>query len=118
MTSIEVVKNAVRALDSKKAEDISVLKVEELTSITDYFVIAAANSTTQVKAIADEVEFKLKELGVMPNKTEGYTQGNWVVLDYYQVIVHVFNTETRQFYSLENLWRDGEKIDIKEFLDI
>ena len=54
----------------------------------------------------------------MPNKTEGYTQGNWVVLDYYQVIVHVFNTETRQFYSLENLWRDGEKIDIKEFLDI
>lgn len=118
MTSIEVVKNVVRALDSKKAEDISVLKVENLTSITDYFVIAAANSTTQVKAIADEVEFKLKELGVMPNKTEGYTQGNWVVLDYYQVIVHVFNTETRQFYSLENLWRDGEKIDIKEFLDI
>lgn len=118
MTSIEVVKNVVRALDSKKAEDISVLKVENLTSITDFFVIAAANSTTQVKAIADEVEFKLKELGVMPNKTEGYTQGNWVVLDYYQVIVHVFNTETRQFYSLENLWRDGEKIDIKEFLDI
>ncbi len=118
MTSIEVVKNVVRALDSKKAEDISVLKVENLTSITDYFVIAAANSTTQVKAIADEVEFKLKELGAMPNKTEGYTQGNWVVLDYYQVIVHVFNTETRQFYSLENLWRDGEKIDIKEFLDI
>ena len=118
MTSIEVVKNVVRALDSKKAEDISVLKVENLTSITDFFVIAAANSTTQVKAIADEVEFKLKEFGVMPNKTEGYTQGNWVVLDYYQVIVHVFNTETRQFYSLENLWRDGEKIDIKEFLDI
>ena len=118
MTSIELVKNAVRALDSKKAEDISVLKVEDLTSITDYFVIAAANSTTQVKAIADEVEFKLKGLGVMPNKIEGYTQGNWIVLDYYQVIVHVFNTETRQFYSLENLWRDGEKIDIKEFLDI
>jgi len=118
MTSIEVVKNAVRAMDSKKAEDISVLKVEDLTSITDFFVIAAANSTTQVKAIADEVEFKLKELGVMPNKIEGYTQGNWIVLDYYQVIVHVFNTETRQFYSLENLWRDGEKLDIKEFLDI
>lgn len=118
MTSIEVVKNAVRAMDSKKAEDISVLKVEDLTSITDFFVIAAANSTTQVKAIADEVEFKLNELGVMPNKIEGYTQGNWIVLDYYQVIVHVFNTETRQFYSLENLWRDGEKLDIKEFLDI
>ena len=118
MTSIEVVKNAVRFMDSKKAEDISVLKVQDLTSLTDYFVICAANSTTQVKAIADEVEFKLKELGVLPNKIEGYTQGSWIVLDYYQVIVHVFNTETRQFYSLENLWRDGEKIDIKEFLDI
>lgn len=118
MTSIDVVKNSVRAMDSKKADDISVLKVDDLTSITDYFVICAANSTTQVKAIADEVEFKLKELGVTPNKVEGYTQGNWIVLDYYQVIVHVFNTETRQFYSLENLWRDGEKIDIKEFLDI
>ncbi|HAB00353.1 MAG TPA: ribosome silencing factor [Ruminococcaceae bacterium] len=117
MTSFEIVKNAVLALDSKKAEEISVLKVDALTSITDYFVIAAGTSTTQVKALADEVEFRLKEAGLPPHHIEGYTQGNWIVLDFYQVIVHVFNDETRKFYALENLWRDGTPVDIKEFTE-
>ena len=117
MTSFEIVKNAVLALDSKKAEEISVLKVDALTSITDYFVIAAGTSTTQVKALADEVEFRLKEAGLPPHHIEGYTQGNWIVLDFYQVIVHVFNEETREFYALENLWRDGTPVDIKEFTE-
>ncbi|MBD9097342.1 MAG: ribosome silencing factor [Ruminococcaceae bacterium] len=117
MTSFEIVKNAVLALDSKKAEEISVLKVDALTSITDYFVIAAGTSTTQVKALADEVEFRLKEAGLPPHHIEGYTQGNWIVLDFYQVIVHVFNEETRKFYALENLWRDGTPVDIKEFTE-
>ncbi len=117
MTSFEIVKNAVLALDSKKAEKISVLKVDALTSITDYFVIAAGTSTTQVKALADEVEFRLKEAGLPPHHIEGYTQGNWIVLDFYQVIVHVFNDETRKFYALENLWRDGTPVDIKEFTE-
>ena len=117
MTSFEIVKNAVLALDSKKAEEISVLKVDTLTSITDYFVIAAGTSTTQVKALADEVEFRLKEAGLPPHHIEGYTQGNWIVLDFYQVIVHVFNEETRKFYALENLWRDGTPVDIKEFTE-
>ena len=117
MTSFEIVKNAVLALDSKKAEEISVLKVDALTSITDYFVIAAGTSTTQVKALADEVEFRLKEAGLPPHHIEGYTQGNWIVLDFYQVIVHVFNDETRKFYALENWWRDGTPVDIKEFTE-
>ncbi len=117
MTSFEIVKNSVLALDSKKAEEISVLKVDALTSITDYFVIAAGTSTTQVKALADEVEFRLKEAGLPPHHIEGYTQGNWIVLDFYQVIVHVFNEETRKFYALENLWRDGTPVDIKEFTE-
>ena len=93
------------------------LKVDALTSITDYFVIAAGTSTTQVKALADEVEFRLKEAGLPPHHIEGYTQGNWIVLDFYQVIVHVFNEETRKFYALENLWRDGTPGDIKEFTE-
>ena len=117
MTSFEIVKNAVLALDSKKAEEISVLNVDALTSITDYFVIGAGTSTTQVKALADEVEFRLKEAGLPPHHIEGYTQGNWIVLDFYQVIVHVFNEETRKFYALENLWRDGTPVDIKEFTE-
>ena len=91
--------------------------MDALTSITDYFVIAAGTSTTQVKALADEVEFRLKEAGLPPHHIEGYTQGNWIVLDFYQVIVHVFNAETRKFYALENLWRDGTPVDIKEFTE-
>ena len=114
MTSKEVVKIAVEALDSKKTEDIKVVKVEGLTSITDYFVIATANSTTQVKAAADEVEFKLKQQGVELNKLDGYQNAEWIALDYYQVIIHIFNRDTREFYSLEKLWRDGEIVNIKE----
>ena len=114
MTSKEVVKIAVEALDSKKTEDIKVVKVEGLTSITDYFVIATANSTTQVKAAADEVEFKLKQQEVEPNKIDGYQNAEWIALDYFQVIVHVFNRDTREFYSLEKLWRDGEIVNIEE----
>ncbi len=116
MTSKELVKIAVQALDSKKTEDIKIVKVEGLTSITDYFVIATANSTTQVKAAADEVEFKLKQIGTEPNKIDGYQNAEWIALDYYQVIVHVFNRDTREFYSLEKLWRDGEVLNLDEFL--
>ncbi len=116
MTSNELVKIAVKALDSKKTEDIKIVKVEGLTSITDYFVIATANSTTQVKAAADEVEYQLKQNSVEPNKIDGYQNAEWIALDYYQVIVHVFNRDTREFYSLEKLWRDGEVLDTNEFL--
>ncbi len=116
MTSKELVKIAVKALDSKKTEDIKVVKVEGLTSITDYFVIATANNTTQVKAAADEVEFQLKQICLEPNKVDGYQNAEWIALDYYQVIVHVFNRDTREFYSLEKLWRDGEVLEIEEFL--
>jgi ribosome-associated protein len=117
MTSKELVKIIVTALDNKKTEDIKVVKVEGLTSITDFFVIATANSTTQVKAAADEVEFLLKQKDILPNKIDGYQNAEWIALDYYQVIVHVFNRDTREFYSLEKLWRDGEILDTSDFLD-
>lgn len=114
MTNKDLIKVVVEALENKKTEDIKIVKVEGLTTITDYFVIATANSTTQVKAAADEVEFKLKQLSIEPNKIDGYQNAEWIALDYFQVIVHVFNRDTREFYSLEKLWRDGSIVNVEE----
>ena len=112
LTSQQMVEISVKALDSKRAEDIKVIGIRDLTVIADYFVIANGTSTTQTKALADEVEYKLKESGLMPLRIEGYQSANWIVLDYGSVVVHVFYKETRQFYNLERLWSDGEQIDI------
>lgn len=116
MTDIEVVRAAVRALDDKKAGKIRVIKIGDLTILANYFVIAEGTSTTQVKAMADEVEFKLGELGVRPKSVSGIRGATWVTLDYIDVVVHAFYKETREFYDLERLWQDGEEINIEEFL--
>lgn len=106
----------VKALDDKKAEDIRVIKVRDLTIITDYFVIAGASSNTQTRALADEVEFQLKEQAqTAPAQVQGNNGSNWIILDYHDVIVHVFHNEQREFYSLERLWSDGEEIDISKW---
>jgi ribosome-associated protein len=97
-----------KILDQKKAQDVRVLKVESLTVLTDYFVIASGTSTTQVGSLADEVEFALSQKGI--------DSKNWVLLDYSNVIVHVFVPNTRTYYDLEHLWADGEPIDISEYL--
>ena len=112
MTDREELEIAVKALDSKKANKITALKVDDLTILANYFVIASASSTTQVKALADEVEYQLGEKGVKPKSIEGYQSQNWIVLDYYDIIVHVFLEETREFYQLERLWADGTPVDI------
>ena len=116
MTSAEKAKIAVKALDSKKGEDIQAIRVRDLTILADYFVIASANNTTQVKTLADEVEYQLELLGVSPNHVEGYGSASWIVLDYGEVVVHVFYKEAREFYSLDRLWSDGEKLDIRQLL--
>ena len=105
-----------KILDKKKAHDVRVLKVESLTVLTDYFVIASGTSTTQVASLADEVEFELSQKGLEPYSTEGYDSKNWVLLDYSNVIVHVFVPNTRTYYDLEHLWADGEPVDISEYL--
>lgn len=107
----------VKTLDSKKASDIKVLKVSDLTIIADYFVLATGTSTTQVKSLADEVEYILGKESIEPLRTEGYQGANWIVLDYADIIVHVFHKDTREFYSLDRLWADGEEISIEEFLN-
>lgn len=116
MTTQEKLEKIVTILDRKKAEDISVLGITNLTILADYFVIATGNSTTQVKSLADEVEFQLGQLGVEPRGTEGFRGANWVVLDYNDIVVHVFYRETRQEYQLERLWADGEQVDISHWL--
>ena len=112
----EKLSTIVKALDSNRAEDIRIIENGDLTIVADYFVIANGTNTTQTKALADEVEFKLGQLGKKPTRTEGYTGSNWIILDYSDIVVHIFYKETRDFYSLERLWSDGEKIDISGFL--
>lgn len=113
-TALEAI---VKALDSKRAEDIQVIGVKNLTILGDYFVIANGTSTTHTKTLADEVEYQMTKLGVEPLHREGRGNGsNWIVLDYNDIIVHVFYKETRDFYQLERLWADGEKMDITDWL--
>jgi ribosome-associated protein len=103
-------------LDRKKAQDVRVLKVQDLTVLTDYFVIASGTSTTQVGALADEVDYQLSQKGIKPYATEGFDSKNWVLLDYSSVIVHVFVPNTRTYYDLEHLWADGQPVDISAYL--
>lgn len=97
-------------LDAKKASDIKVLHVHDHTVITDYFIICTGRSSTQVKSLGGEVEFKIGERGVNPAHYEGRDNGNWVVLDYNSVILHIFSQESREFYKLEKLYGDAEEI--------
>lgn len=106
----------VKALDSKRAEDIRALEVTDLTIIADYFVIVNGTSSTHTKTLADEVDYQLNKAGIMPTRTEGYASANWIVLDYSDIIVHVFYKETRDFYKLEKLWADAKEIDISEYI--
>ena len=94
------------ALDAKKAKDIKVLYVEDKTVIAEYFVICTGNSNTQVKALAGEVEYRLGLRGVEPYNVEGRDNGTWLVLDYSNVIVHIFGREAREFYNLDKLYED------------
>jgi len=93
-------------LSAKKAQDILILKVTDLTIISDYFVVASATSTTHAQTLADEVEFKMKEQHAsLPIRTEGYREGRWIVIDYGDVLLHIFHKEEREFYQLERLWK-------------
>lgn len=111
-----IVKEAVKAIDSKKGENIQVIGINDLTIIADYFVIATGTSSTQVRALAEEVEYKLEQSGITPHHIEGRNTP-WVCLDYNSVVVHIFYKDQRDFYQLERLWEDGEKIDIANFLE-
>ena len=109
----ELAKKIANVLDSKKAVNIKLLKLTDETIQTDYFVIANGTSTTHVKNLAGEVEFKLGQEGVKPAHAEGMAGNSWILLDYTTVIVHVFTKEARDFYNLERLWADAEAVEFK-----
>ncbi len=116
MDSLELSKKIVKILDQKKADDVRLLKIRDLTILADYFVIAGATSTTQVKALVDEVDYQLSQMGLEPSFVEGYHSNNWIVLDYHDVIVHVFLKDAREYYDLERMWADAETIDLDSIL--
>lgn len=108
----EDVKAAADAADDKKAKDLAVLRLADITSFTDYFVICSGSSVRQVQAISDAVAEQLKKRGQRPMHTEGYANGEWVLMDYGTFVVHVFTEDSRRFYDLERLWRDAEKVQV------
>ena len=109
--SREVAARAARAAAAKQATDIVALDVHELIVITDYFVIASGGSERQVRTIVEEVEKSLRELGMKPIRREGEDDRRWVLLDYFDVVVHVFAQEERDYYDLERLWRDAPTLE-------
>ena len=117
LSSYEIAEKIVRTLDTKQARDILVLKTEAISVLADYFIICTANSSTHGKTLVEETDRVLSEAGEPPLRREGYRGGNWVLLDFGCVIVHVFLEEARKFYNLERLWADAPAIDYKTMLE-
>ena len=112
METIDILKTAVSALNAKKAFDLKVIKIDNVTILADYFVLVTGSSSTQVKSLANEVDYKLSEKGVEPSHIEGKSSG-WILLDYGNIIVHIMQEQTREFYALERLWDDAPRIDVE-----
>lgn len=117
MNSYEQSILTAKAISSKKGLNIKLIEIGDISSLADYMVIATGTSSTQVKAIADEVEYQLDEAGISVSHIEGYRSNSWILLDYVDVIVHIFSDEAREFYDLERLWQDGKEIDISDIVD-
>ena len=117
MTTYEQAIKIAEILSNKLGSDIKLIEITDVSVLADYMVIATGRSSTQVKALADEVEFKMDELGYSVSHIEGYRSNSWILLDYVDIIVNVFNEEAREFYDLERLWQDGKEIDLIGIID-
>ncbi len=104
-------------LDAKKARDLQVLHIGKQTIIADYFVICEGTSNTHIRSLCGELEYRLGQDGIHPTHVEGYEDGNWILLDFSSVVVHLFTKETRNYYNLEKLWQEGEVIDVAAVLE-
>ena len=105
---------AVEALEDKKAEDIAIIDISEVSVIADYFIIAGGNNKSQIQALSDVVDEKLGRAGLPLKQIEGYNNANWILLDFGDIIVHIFDKEIRLFYDLERIWCDGKKIELND----
>ncbi|MCM1058622.1 MAG: ribosome silencing factor [Firmicutes bacterium] len=112
--SIEMARLAIEALEDKKAEDIHVIDISEVSVIADYFIIAGGNNRSQIQALCDNVEEKLGRAGNPVRQIEGYDTANWILMDFGDVIIHIFDRENRLLYDLERIWRDGKQIETDE----
>lgn len=117
MTTLQQAKETAKILSDKKGLDIKVIEISDVSVIADYMVIATGNSSTHVKALADEVEEQLDDMGISVSHIEGYRSNSWILLDYIDIIVHVFSNEAREYYDLERLWEDGTIVDISDIVD-
>lgn len=112
----EMTQIAYRALSDKKGEDIKIIDISEISVLADYFLIVSGNSENQVRALVDNVEEEMHKAGYSLKQREGYGSGNWVLMDFGDIIVHIFDRENRLFYDLERIWRDGKIVDIESFM--
>ncbi len=114
MEILEITRLAVSALEDKKGEDIKIIDISEVSVMADIFLIAGGSNRSQIQALCDNVEEKLGRAGIPVRQIEGYDTANWVLMDFGDIIVHIFDKENRLLYDLERLWRDGKQIDVKE----
>ncbi len=112
----DALKIALKAVDDKKASDLVVLDISGIASFANYFLLCSGESSRQIQAIADEVEHKLRACGLRPNHIEGYQNAEWILMDYIDLVVHIFSKRARAYYDLERLWRDGKRLDAEKML--
>ena len=112
----DALKIAVNAADDKKAHDLVALDISGIASFASYFLLCTGDSSRQMQAIADEIEKRLKACGIRPSHVEGYQHSEWILMDYLDMVIHIFSKTARAYYDLERLWRDGKRIDLSKIL--
>jgi ribosome-associated protein len=113
---IDILKIAINAADDKKAHDLAALDISGIASFANFFLLCTGDSSRQCQAIADEIEKQLKEVGIRPSHMEGYQNAEWILIDYFDLVVHIFSKNARVYYDLERLWRDGKKLEISKLI--
>lgn len=106
-----MMKNTVEALEDKKGEDIKVIDISQVSPLSDYFILATGTNRSQIQAMADAVEEKMHKAGFHLKQVEGYEEANWILMDFIDVVVHIFDRESRNFYNLERIWKDGKLLE-------
>jgi len=112
--SKEMARIVCEALAEKKALDIKIINIEEISVLADYFIISSGSNRNQVQAMVDNVEEFMEKAGYRPRQIEGYQTAHWILMDYGDIVIHVFDEENRLFYDLERIWRDGKSLDVEE----